>query len=77
MGGRGSLVKAGNTLIRSPGSLPVTLRASWNGMVLTDSERTVLVESKPYFPTPSPLARKIQDHVALRIGVAVEEVDGR
>lgn len=94
------------------------MRAVWNGTVLAEAERTVVVESNHYFPPeslhreyftesrarslcfwkglaryytvtaggqtnknaawyyphPSPLARKIKNHVAFWNGVVVEEV---
>ncbi|MFF4038251.1 DUF427 domain-containing protein [Streptomyces sp. NPDC001816] len=97
------------------------MRAVWNGVVLAEAERTVVVEGNHYFPPeslhrecftdswarslcfwkglaryytvtaggrtnanaawyyphPSPLARKIKNHVAFRNGVVVEEAAPR
>jgi uncharacterized protein (DUF427 family) len=97
----------------------IMLRAVWNGAVLAEAERTVVVEGNHYFPPeslnreyftdsrsrslcpwkgvaryytvtvagqanpgaawyyphPSPLARKIKNHVAFWRGVVVEEAE--
>lgn len=96
----------------------MTIRATWNGVVLAESDRTIVVEGNHYFPPgtlkreylrespthtrcpwkgkasyfhvqvegqtnpdaawyypkPSPLVRKIRDHVAFWHGVSVEQV---
>ncbi|MGP4088083.1 DUF427 domain-containing protein [Streptomyces sp. KR55] len=100
-----------------PQEVTVVMRAVWNGTVLAEAERTVVVEGNHYFPPeslnraffaesrtwslcfwkglaryytvtvngqdnvnaawyyphPSPLARKIKDHVAFWNGVVVQE----
>jgi uncharacterized protein (DUF427 family) len=106
-------------LLVSPADEPGTLwRASWRGVVVAESDRTVVVEGNRYFPpdslrrehlepsrshticlwkglasyyhvavggevnpdaawyypSPSPLARRIKDHVAFWHGVQVRSV---
>ncbi|MET8681736.1 DUF427 domain-containing protein [Streptomyces sp. NPDC004647] len=70
------------------------LRAVWNGTMIAEAGRTVIVEGNHYFPPgalrrqyftaspkwslcfcyphPSPLARRIKNHVAFWRGIAVE-----
>ena len=45
-------------------------KATWNGAVLAESERTVVVEGNPC-PSPRPAARRIKDDVACWHGVKV------
>jgi uncharacterized protein (DUF427 family) len=47
-------------------------RATWNGVVLAETDNPVLLEGNVYFP----LARKIRNHVAFWNGVQVELATG-
>ena len=48
------------------------IRAVWNGAVLAEASRTVVVEGNHYYPRPSFLARRVRHHVAFWRGVSIE-----
>src|SRR5580704_706602 len=43
-------VRAGNTNVRRVVEMLMTVRAIWNGTVVAESDRTILVEGNHYFP---------------------------